>query len=128
VSRSADSDVVAELLLLGVKMESGVEPLAHDESLSDLDLHLVFLEGGKQDKGDREVEGKNLTPDRENSLAHEGCEVAFTDVHHVGGGVEASKEEGGLPETLSVVEAVNNGEVLLPLVGVHDAVISCINY
>jgi hypothetical protein len=123
VSRSAESDVGAVLLFLGVQMESGVKPLAHNESLSHLNGHLVFLEGGKQDKGDSNVEGKNLTPDREDSLTHEGSEVALSDVRHVGGGVEASKEEGSLPGTLSVVEAVNNGEVLLPLVGVHDACI-----
>lgn len=121
--RSADSDVGAELLLLGVKMESGVEPLAHDEALSHLDWNLVFLQGLNENKADCEVESKDLTPDREDSLAHEGGEVAFADVTDVSDGVERSEEEGGLPETLSVVEAVNNGEVFLPLVGVHDAVI-----
>lgn len=101
-------------------MEGRVEPLAHNEALLDLDVDLLLLEGLDEDEGDNGVHAEHLEPDGSNSLLHGVHEVALADEHDVGPGVEASGEEGGLPQTLGVVKAVDNGEVLLPLVGVHD--------
>lgn len=116
--KSADSEVTV-LLGLWIQVESGVEPLAHDEALLDLDVDLLPLQWLQEDEGDGEVEADDLAPDWEETGLHGVGEVALADELSVGPGVEASSEHGGLPKTLSVVETVDNGEVLLPLVCVH---------
>ena len=106
-------------MLLGVQVEGRVKEFAHNEALLHLNGDLVSLERSEQDEGDCGVEASELTPDGKESLAHDGGKVALSDEHHVAGSVDSGDEDGGLPETLGVVHAVNNREVLLPLVGVH---------
>ena len=106
-------------MLLGVQMEGRVEEFAHNETLSHLNSHFLLLKRSKQNEGDDRVEAEDLAPDRDESLLHDGGEVAFSDEEHVGPGVDSSHEDSGFPETLSVVHAVHNRIVLLPLVFVH---------
>ena len=100
-------------------MESRVEPFTHDETFLQLHIDLRLLQRRKQDESDECVKADNFTPDGHESRLHCVGEVVLADELHVGPSVEASREEGGFPETLSVVETVNDSVVLLPLVGVH---------
>ena len=106
-------------MLLGVQVEGRIEEFAHDETLPHLNSHFLPLERGKQDESDDRVEGKELAPDRNESLLHQGGEVAFSDEEHVAPCVDSGDEDSGFPETLGVVHAVHNRIVLFPLVFVH---------
>lgn len=98
-------------------MESGVEPLTHDESFASLDCHLVVSQGLEQNEGDGGVEAESLVPDGEESGTHGVREVTLSYVKEVGCRVATNGEQSCLPKTLSVVKAVHDRKILLPLVG-----------
>lgn len=100
-------------------MVDGVEPLAHAQALPDLHFDLFLAQGLQQHEGDSSVEGSCVQPAWQESLSHDRGEVALSDVEHVGGGEDSAGEVGGLTDTLSVVESVDDCLVQLPVVVIH---------
>ena len=81
--RSADSEI-AVLLFFGHQVEGGVEPLAHDESLSHLEVDLVSVQGLEEDEGDESAERNAVHPDGQKAGAAGVYEVALSDVEQIG--------------------------------------------
>jgi hypothetical protein len=112
-------DAGTGILHVFIQMESALEPLAHSETLSDLNVDLIRGQGLEENESDGNVEAEGVHNSGGNAGAALLGEVALLDEEHVGAGEKSSGESGVFPDTLGVVKAVNNGSVLLPLVGVH---------
>lgn len=108
------------MLLVLVQVEGGVEPLAHDEPLFDLEVDFFRAEGFEKDKGDKHTEGNTVHPNGHNAGAHGVGEVALPYVKQVGRGEAGCAEEIAFPKTLSVVESVDDSFILRPGVRIHD--------
>ena len=80
-------------MVLGVQVEGGVKPLAHDETFSNLSGDLLRSEGLQHDERHDTIETGPVAPDREQSLAHDVSEVTFADVVQVGECVARSHEK-----------------------------------
>ena len=117
-SRSEKTEVTVLLVL--VQVEGGVKPLAHNESLLDLEVNFFRAEGLQKDEGDKHAEGSPVHPDWHNAGAHGICEVALPYVKQVGGGEARCSEKIAFPKALSVVESVNDSFILRPGVLIHS--------
>ena len=80
---------------------------------------LIASEWLKENESDQSVESNNFEPDREKSSLCKVGEVVLSDKDQVCGSVATSCEHSGFPKTFSVVKAIDNREVFLPLVCVH---------
>ena len=85
VSKGCSANAEVAVLLVLVQVEGGVKPLAHDESLSHLEVDLVSVQGLEEDEGDESAERNAVHPDGQKAGAAGVCEVALSDVEQVGG-------------------------------------------
>ena len=108
------------MLLVLVQVEGGVKPLAHDESLSHLEVDLVSVQGLKEDEGDESAERNAVHPDGQKAGAAGVYEVALSDVEQIGSCETWGAEKIGFPKTLGVVESVNDSLIQLPRVLIHS--------
>ena len=111
--------LVTEVLGVISEMVGGVEPLAHDESLSELHVQLIGSEGLEHDEGVEGHKASGVHPDGEDSASHDVGAVVFLQVQHVGCGEDRAEEEADLSDTLGVVASVDDSLVLLPVVVIH---------
>lgn len=101
-----------------------VKPLAHSDALFDLLCDLVLAERLDKHEDHSSVQSGSGHPAWKKSSAHDRCEVALLDVEHVGGGIESAGAIGGLNSALSVIQSGDNCLLHLPIVVVHDVVLS----
>ena len=110
-----------------IKMEQGIEPFSHDLAFLPLDPDLFLGERSREHEDRESTEAPCKQPVLNNSkhayfrdsAFRFLCEVVAVDEHEVDDGSDRGVAEGELHDALGVVEAVDNGLVLLPLVPVH---------
>jgi hypothetical protein len=84
-----------------------------------LNSNLIASEWLKEDESNQSVEANNFEPNWHESGLSKVSEVVLSDKDQVCGSVATSCEQGGFPKAFSVVKAVDNREIFLPLVCVH---------
>ena len=77
-----------------VEMEHGVEPLAQVDAFPHLHLNLLLAQRLDEHEDNGCIECSSCQPAWKKSLAHDGSEVAFLDVEHVGCSVTCACEVG----------------------------------
>ena len=100
-------------------MVESVEPLAHDQSLSPLDGHLLFGQWSQENGWHDEVGEGPVLDDWHESSSADISEEASLDEHHIESNKGYGSEGGGLDDLFGVVHSVNYCFVFLPSVFFH---------
>ena len=86
LSRDCSDKAELTVLLVLVQVEGRVKPFAHDESLPDLEVDFVSVEGLEHDEGEEGAERNAVVPDGQEVGAAGVYKVALSDVKQVCGG------------------------------------------
>ena len=92
-SLSLMSNYSVLLILNRLQMEQRVEPLAHNLTLSPLNLNLLLGEGSEEDEESNCIADSPPGPDLGDTRSHLISKVVLSNIEHVGCGV-ATNEKG----------------------------------